>query len=77
MLIFSLSIAAALLPALPNAQSSSTSTSVVPTGTAIAGDYSGTYRPQIHFSPPEGFMNDPNGMHRSADGTWHLYYQCE
>jgi beta-fructofuranosidase len=45
-----------------------------PTG-AIAGNYSGNYRPQIHFSPPEGFMNDPNGMFQDANATWHLYYQ--
>ena len=25
----------------------------VPTGTPIAGDYSGALRPQIHFSPPK------------------------
>ncbi|KAM0548827.1 hypothetical protein ACHAPJ_009683 [Fusarium lateritium] len=52
------------------------STSIaVPTGTPIVGDYDGTYRPQIHFSPPKHFMNDPNGMFRDADGIWHLYYQ--
>lgn len=47
----------------------------VPTGTPIAGDYGGQYRPQIHYSPPRNFMNDPNGMFRDGDGTWHLYYQ--
>ena len=31
-------------------------------------------RPQIHFSPSSGFMNDPNGMF-IANGTHHLYYQ--
>lgn len=49
----------------------------VPTGTPIAGNYSGALRPQIHFSPPSNFMNDPNGMFVDANGTWHLYYQCE
>ncbi|KAF2091127.1 glycoside hydrolase family 32 protein [Saccharata proteae CBS 121410] len=56
----------------------STSTYVepgVPTGTPIPGNYSGPLRPQIHFSPPQHFMNDPNGMFRAANGTWHLYYQ--
>lgn len=43
----------------------------------IAGNYTGLWRPQMHFSPPKGFMNDPNGMHRDASGTWHLYYQCK
>lgn len=46
----------------------------VPTG-AISGNYSGLFRPQVHFSPPQGFMNDPNGMFQDANGTFHLYYQ--
>jgi fructan beta-fructosidase len=32
------------------------------------------YRPQIHFSPEEHWMNDPNGM-VYLNGTWHLFYQ--
>lgn len=28
----------------------------VPTGTPIPGDYTGALRPQIHYSPPKGFM---------------------
>lgn len=54
---------------------SSTSSAATPSGTPISGDYTGKYRPQVHFSPPEGFMNDPNGMFRDEKGTWHLYYQ--
>lgn len=49
----------------------------VPTNTPVPGDYTGALRPQIHFSPPADFMNDPNGCFRDANGTWHLYYQCE
>ncbi|KAK1726532.1 hypothetical protein CaCOL14_012232 [Colletotrichum acutatum] len=57
-------------------QSTSSSQPVhVPTGTPIVGDYNGAYRPQVHFSPPQHFMNDPNGMFRDANGVWHLYYQ--
>jgi levanase len=32
------------------------------------------YRPQIHFSPASGFMNDPNGP-IFRDGEYHLFYQ--
>jgi beta-fructofuranosidase len=48
----------------------------VPTGTPVAGNYDGPLRPQVHFSPPKGFMNDPNGMFVDVDGIYHLYYQC-
>jgi beta-fructofuranosidase len=47
----------------------------VPTGKPIPGKYTGPLRPQIHFSPPIDFMNDPNGLFLDANGTWHLYYQ--
>ncbi|KAG5947177.1 hypothetical protein E4U60_003336 [Claviceps pazoutovae] len=42
---------------------------------ALVGNYTGPLRPQIHYSPPKGFMNDPNGMFRDGNGTWHYYYQ--
>ena len=45
---------------------------------AHAADYSGPLRPQVHFSPPEGFMNDPNGMFYDVKKSiYHLYYQCK
>ncbi|KAL2074502.1 hypothetical protein VTL71DRAFT_8280 [Oculimacula yallundae] len=47
----------------------------VPTNAAIPGDYNGKWRPQVHFSPPINFMNDPNGCFLDGNGTWHLYYQ--
>jgi beta-fructofuranosidase len=66
---------AAIAVASPS-QTSSAFDSGVPTGTPVPGNYSGSLRPQIHFSPPKNFMNDPNGCFRDANGTWHLYYQC-
>jgi len=36
--------------------------------------YHEPYRPQVHFSPKEKWMNDPNGMVYS-DGIYHLFFQ--
>ncbi|TVY73325.1 Invertase, partial [Lachnellula suecica] len=72
------------LAAIAAAASSNSSTSIatatvfdsgVSTDAPIPGDYTGSWRPQVHFSPPKDFMNDPNGCFVDADGTWHLYYQ--
>ncbi|KAL8738958.1 MAG: hypothetical protein Q9181_000341 [Wetmoreana brouardii] len=47
-----------LLVSLAQAQSSASAyvEPSVPTGTPIPGDYTGALRPQIHYSPPRGFM---------------------
>src|SRR5918996_1244762 len=36
--------------------------------------YMEPYRPLIHFTPKEKWMNDPNGM-VYYKGTYHLFYQ--
>ncbi|KAF9873503.1 hypothetical protein CkaCkLH20_08962 [Colletotrichum karsti] len=40
-----------------------------------SADRSARWRPQIHFSPPANWLNDPNGLFIDSDGVWHMYYQ--
>ncbi|WOO83939.1 Extracellular exo-inulinase [Vanrija pseudolonga] len=47
----------------------------IPTGQAIRGDYGGELRPRVHYSPPVGYLSDPNGLFKDDNGTWHVYYQ--
>lgn len=42
--------------------------------TSSHGNFTETYRPQYHFSPAKGWMNDPNGL-IYYDGEYHLFYQ--
>ena len=41
---------------------------------ATAPSFDEQYRPQFHYTPPQNWMNDPNGL-VYHDGTYHLFYQ--
>ena len=43
-------------------------------GTSVLSKEEQLYRPNYHFTPEKGWMNDPNGMFY-LDGTYHLLFQ--
>ena len=44
------------------------------TATESASPADEPYRPALHFTPEQNWMNDPNGLVYD-DGTWHLFFQ--
>lgn len=49
--------------------------SVLAACAGASSNYNGALRPQVHFSPPENWMNDPI-VFMDKEGIYHLYYQC-
>lgn len=60
--------------ALVGCSMNQTSSFPVSAPSIVEADRDEDYRPQIHFSPREKWMNDPNGMFY-LDGEYHLFFQ--
>lgn len=60
--------------AFENTESSALGLSNIKASDCFDFEYNEKYRPQFHFTPEYGWMNDPNGL-VYLDGEYHLFYQ--
>ncbi len=73
-MLYRLLLSVLLVVSLSCKQNSEEKTETIPEEVKTTTYYQEKFRPQFHFSPPEKWMNDPNGLVYN-DGVYHLFYQ--